>query len=298
VRALEARGDEVTVLTRDARRAQGSLGPKVTFEGWGAPLAGPGSAWVQRVQASDVVVHLAGESVADGRWTAERLERMRASRVETARALADAIATAPSKPTFVCASAVGIYGMRKDDLVVDEQGAHGTDVLASICEEVEATTAIARDAGARVAIARIGIALGDGGGALEKMLPAFKSFVGGPIGDGAQWLSWIHVDDAVRGLLFAIDTAGFDGAFNLTAPKPVTMNDFAATLAHAVHRPCAFRVPAFALKLALGEGLAGALLTGQRAVPARLERAGFTFRFETLDAALADIVAPPRTVAL
>jgi uncharacterized protein (TIGR01777 family) len=146
-------------------------------------------------------------------------------------------------------------------------------------------------AGARVAIARTGIVLGRGGGAIAKMLPAFKAFAGGPLGDGAQWLSWIHLDDAVRALLFALDTPGFEGAFNLTAPKPVTMNDFARSLASAVHRPCMMRVPGMALKIALGDGLAETLLTGQRAVPARLERAGFVFRYETLDAALAALMA-------
>jgi uncharacterized protein (TIGR01777 family) len=123
------------------------------------------------------------------------------------------------------------------------------------------------------------------------MLPAFKAFAGGPLGDGGQWLSWVHIDDVVRALLFVIDGPGFDGAFNLTAPKPVTMNDFAKAIARAVHRPCMMRVPGVALKLALGEGLAETLLTGQRAVPARLERAGFVFRFEEIGAALRDIVA-------
>jgi uncharacterized protein (TIGR01777 family) len=180
--------------------------------------------------------------------------------------------------------------MRKDDEVLEEHAPHGDDPLASICEAWEASTEGARQAGARVAIARIGIVLGKGGGALAKMVPAFRAFVGGPLGDGAQWLSWIHVEDVVRGLVFAIDRADFDGPFNLTAPKPVTMNDFAHTLAQALHRPSLFRVPGLALRALLGEGLASALLTGQRAVPARLERAGFAFRFENLQAALADLI--------
>jgi uncharacterized protein len=132
--------------------------------------------------------------------------------------------------------------------------------------------------------------LGRDGGALAKMLPAFKAFAGGPLGNGAQWLSWIHIEDAVRGFLFALDTPDFSGPFNLTAPKPTTMNHFARELAHAVRRPCVMRVPGVALKLALGDGLAETLLTGQRAVPARLERAGFTFRFEELGGAFADLL--------
>jgi uncharacterized protein (TIGR01777 family) len=284
VSSLVARGDEVAVLTRDPERARNDVPAGVALEAWSAR-----EAWRARVRDCAAVVHLAGEGVADGRWSAARLERIRASRVETTDALAEAIAGAYTKPTWVSASAVGIYGMRRDDDVLDEQGPHGTDLLASICEAWEAATDPARRAGARVAIARLGVVLGRDGGALARMLPAFKAFTGGPLGDGRQWLSWIHRDDAVRGLLFAIDRAEVDGPFNLTAPKPVTMNELAKALGHALHRPSALRVPPFALRLALGEGLAEVLLTGQRAVPARLERAGFTFEYETVDAAMAEI---------
>jgi uncharacterized protein (TIGR01777 family) len=282
VDSLVGRGDDVTVITRDPGRARGELPLAVAIEAWDAA-----GAWGERVRACDAVVHLAGEGVADGRWTAERLERIRSSRIDTTRALAKAIAEAGArKPAWVSGSAVGIYGTRRDDEVIDENGAHGDDVLARVCEEWEAATLPAREAGARVAIARTGIVLGRGGGALAKMLPAFRAFAGGPLGDGGQWLSWIHLEDAVRGLLFAVDGASFDGAFNLTAPKPVTMNDLARALGRALHRPCVMRVPAVALKIALGDGLAETLLTGQRAVPARLERAGFAFKYEGVDAAL------------
>ncbi len=288
VGALRARGDEVCVITRDpgrARAAEPALA-SVALEAWAAH-----EGWAARVRESDAVVHLAGEGVADGRWNDERLARIRSSRVETTEALADVIARAAKKPVWVSGSAVGVYGMRKDDAVVDEQGRAGDDVLAAICTAWEGATAPARKAGARVALARTGIVLGRDGGALLKMLPAFKAFAGGPIGDGAQWLSWIHLEDAVRGLLFAVDTAGFEGPFNLTAPKPVTMNQFARELARALHRPCLMRVPGVALKIALGDGLAETLLTGQRAVPATLERAGYTFRFDEVGSALRDLLA-------
>ncbi|MGO8993281.1 MAG: TIGR01777 family oxidoreductase [Polyangiaceae bacterium] len=286
VAALVARGDEVCVVTRDPGRARSELPSAAILEAWSAH-----EAWSARVQAADAVVQLAGEGVADARWTPERLARIRSSRVDTTEALAAEIARAQKKPVFVSGSAVGIYGTRKDDEVVDEQGPAGDDVLAQVCTAWEAAVGPARRAGARVAIMRTGIVLGRGGGALAKMLPAFKAFAGGPLGDGGQWLSWIHIEDAVRGILFAIDSADFDGAFNLTAPKPVTMNDFARAIGGAVHRPCMMRVPGLALKIALGDGLAETLLTGQRAVPARLERAGFLFRFEELGAALADLVS-------
>jgi uncharacterized protein (TIGR01777 family) len=257
----------------------------VALEAWSAH-----EAWSERVRESDAVVHLAGEGVADGRWNAERIARIRSSRVETTAALAEVVAGAPRKPAWVSGSAVGFYGMRKDDAVLDEQAPPGDDVLAQVCLEWEHATAPARRAGARVAIARTGIVLGRDGGALARMLPAFKAFAGGPIGDGEQWLSWIQIDDAVRGLLFALDTPGFEGAFNLTAPKPVTMNQLARELARVIRRPCMMRVPGLALKIALGEGLAETLLTGQRAVPARLERAGFTFRFEDVASGLAALM--------
>jgi uncharacterized protein (TIGR01777 family) len=286
VAALVARGDEVCVITRDLARARREVSAAVALEAWSAH-----EAWGKRVRSADGVVHLAGEGVADGRWTEERLARIRSSRVETTEAIASVIAGAPKKPVWVSGSAVGFYGMRKDDAVLDEQAPAGTDVLAEICVAWEAATEPAKRAGARVAMPRTGIVLGKDGGALAKMLPAFKAFAGGPIGDGEQWLSWIHVEDAIRGLLFALDTPGFDGPFNMTAPKPVTMNQFARALAHSLHRPCLVRVPGVALKIALGDGLAETLLTGQRAVPARLERAAFAFRFDQLESALDDLLA-------
>jgi uncharacterized protein (TIGR01777 family) len=288
VAALVSRGDDVCVITRDPARVRTgdrSSGAPAAAEAWSAR-----EAWSKRVQESDAVVHLAGEGVADGRWTPERLERIRSSRVDTTAALADVIAGAPKKPVWVSGSAVGIYGMRKDDAVLDEQAPAGDDVLARVCIAWEEATLPARRAGARVATARTGIVLGRSGGVLAKMLPAFKAFAGGPIGDGSQWLSWIHIEDAVRGILFALDTPGFDGSFDLTAPKPVTMNQLARELARALHRPCMMRVPEMALRIALGDGLAETVLTGQRAVPARLERAGFAFRFEGVEEALADIL--------
>jgi uncharacterized protein (TIGR01777 family) len=285
VAALASRGDEVYVITRDPARARSEVPPGVGLEAWGAM-----EAWSERVRQSDAVIHLAGEGVADARWNVERIARIRASRVDTTAALGDVIAGAPRKPVWISSSAVGFYGMRKDAKVLDEQAPPGEGVLAEVCQAWEGATEAARRAGARVAIARTGIVLGRGGGALAKMLPAFKAFAGGPIGDGEQWLSWIHIADAVRGLLFALDTPGFEGAFNLTAPKPVTMNQFAHDLARALHRPCIMRVPGVALKIALGDGLAETLLTGQRAVPARLERAGFGFQFQDLPFGLAALL--------
>ena len=273
--ALETRGDDVVVVSRHP------AGPSGTSVGWDA---------VEReVERADGVVHLAGEPVADARWTPERLERIRSSRVDTTTRLARAIASASSRPrVFVSASAIGVYGMRRDDVVCDEQTPPGDDVLARVCVAWEAAAEPARAAGVRVVHPRIGVVLGRGG-ALAKMEGAFRWFVGGPIGDGTQWMSWIHVDDAVRALLFLVDTETVSGAVNLVAPAPRTMNDMARAIGRALGRPSSMRVPAFALRLALGEGLAELLLTGQRVAPRRLEEAGFEFSFRSLDEALAGL---------
>jgi uncharacterized protein (TIGR01777 family) len=266
---LEGRGDEVIVVSR--------RGP-VTWD-----------AVDEQAGRVDAVVHLAGEPIAESRWTVERLERIRSSRVDTTRRLAVAMARAPRAKVFVSGSAVGIYGMRLDDVVCDESSKAGSDVLARIGTEWEAAAAPARDAGIRVTHPRIGIVLGRDGGALAKMRKPFELFAGGPLGTGRQWLSWIHVRDAVRSLVFAIDTATFSGPFNVVAPAPVTMNSFARALGEVLGRPSFFRVPALALRAALGDGVAELLLTGQRAIPRKLQAAGFRFDFPELDGALRDL---------
>ena len=172
--------------------------------------------------------------------------------------------------------------------MLDESAAPGSDVLARIVVDWEAAASPARGA-TRVAHPRTGIVLGLGGGALAQMLAPFKWFVGGALGAGKQWLSWVHVDDVVRALLFAIDDARVEGPFNVTAPEPVDMDEFAKALGRAMGRPSAMRVPSFALRAALGKGLAEVLLTGQRALPRRLLDLGFTFRYARLDAALGAI---------
>jgi uncharacterized protein (TIGR01777 family) len=240
---------------------------------------------------ADAVVHLAGQPLAERRWTPERWERIRASRVDTTARLARAMAAAATRPrVLVSASAVGIYGMRRDDVVCDEATPPGDDVVAQLCVAWEAAAEPARAAGVRVVHPRIGIALGEGGGALARMVTAFRWFVGGPVGGGAQWLSWIHARDVVRALLFLLDREELSGAYDLVAPAPVTMNDMARAVGRAMKRPSLMRVPSFALRTLFGEGLADLLLTGQRVAPRRLLDAGFTFDFPSLDQALADLL--------
>jgi uncharacterized protein (TIGR01777 family) len=276
-KALEERGDDVRVVSR--RPSAGAPG----LVGW--------EGVEDAVTRADAVVHLAGEPLAEGRWTPERWERIRSSRVDTGARLARAIAAASTRPrVFVSASAVGIYGARRDDLLCDESTPPGDDEVARLCVAWEAAADPARAAGVRVVHPRIGIVLGRGGGALARMATAFRWFVGGPVGDGTQWVSWVHTRDLVRALLFLLDRDALSGAYDVVAPEPVTMNDLARALGRALGRPSAMRVPPFAVRALFGAGLATTLLTGQRVAPRRLLEAGFAFDFPRIDGALADLL--------
>lgn len=274
---LVGRGDDVVVLTRGASRASG----RVRFVAFDGP-------WQRELDDSDAVVNLAGAPIFEGRWTERRREELVSSRVGLTRTLAAALGQAASrKRVLVSGSAVGYYGMREGDRLLDERSPAGDDFLAGLCVAWEAAAREAEAPRTRVAIARVGIVLGRGGGALSKMVPAFRAFVGGPLGSGHQYMSWIHLRDAARALLFAVDRESLTGPFNVTAPAPATMNDLSAELARALRRPSLFRVPGAALRLALGQS-ADALLTGQRALPRALADSGFSFVFPDLGSALAD----------
>jgi len=245
------------------------------------------SSLARGVQQADAVVHLAGENLFDKRWTARQKAVLRSSRTEPTGKLARLIAS--RKPAcFISSSAVGYYG-DSPDVRFTESSPRGNGFLADLCGEWEAATSPASDAGVRTAIVRTGVALGHGGGALAKMLLPFKLGIGGPLGTGRQWLSWIHVDDLVSLFQFLLEKPGASGAFNATAPQPVTMKTFASALGRALHRPAIFPVPGPMLKLALGE-VADVLLTGQYVEPRRASEAGFAFKFAGIDGALRDVV--------
>jgi uncharacterized protein len=257
--ALRKRGDEVVVLPRFGT----------------APWS---------IEGADAVVNLAGASVAGQRWTPEYKKTIVESRVLTTRALVEGIAKAQRKPrVLVNASAVGFYGGRGDELL-DESAAPGADFLAHVGRHWEAE---AQRAATRSVQVRTGIVLSAKGGALAKMLPPFKAFVGGPIGSGKQWFPWIHMEDEVAGILWCIDR-DLTGPVNLVAPGIVTMKEFAKALGRALHRPSWAPVPAAPLRILLGE-FAAALLEGQRAVPRKLLDSGFRFRFAEVDPALRDL---------
>ena len=285
VQSLLGRGDEVTAWVRDEHRARQRLGARVQL----CAIASAQAELARRLSSVDVVVNLAGESVLGGAWTAGRKRALRESRVDLTQQLMAACAAAARPPRVVIsASAVGYYGDAAD-AYLDEHSPGGTGFLAALCVDWERAAAAAQAWGARVALLRIGIVLAPDGGALGAMLPAFMLGVGGPLGSGAQYMPWIHRDDLVGIILQAAHDARFAGAINCSAPEPVSSRVFARTLGQVMKRPSVLRVPAFALRLVLGER-AQVALQSQRAVPRALETWGFAFRHPQLDAALRQCV--------
>jgi len=288
VNVLLERGDDVIVLTRGkAKSATSEKGGTLEHRPWTPEKAGD---WSTVVDGADAVVHLAGKGVMDERWSDEHKAAVRSSRVISTDLLARAMADAKKKPgVFVSSSAVGWYGMKAGDKTLVETEPSGDDFLAELVRDWEKAADPARHAGVRTCHPRIGLVLGKDGGAMAKMLPSYRAFVGGPIGDGKQYMAWIHLRDTVRAIQAMVDRSDLEGSYNVTAPEPVTMNEFASTIGKVLKRPAIMRVPAFALKLALGES-ADVLLTGQRAIPKRLVDAGFEFVFPDITSAIEDLV--------
>jgi uncharacterized protein (TIGR01777 family) len=273
-RALAETGAELTVLTRDPARARPRLPEGVRLV---TDLARAGGA--------DVAINLAGENLAQGRWSEARKRLLRDSRIATTRALCAWIERQSPRPrVLVSASAIGYYGARGDE-PLDENAAPGEDYAARLCRDWEAEALRAEPFGLRVCRLRLGVVLDRDGGALARMLPAFRWGLGGPIASGRQWLSWIHRSDVVALIRWCVDRPSARGAYNATAPHPVTNAEFARALGRALQRPAFLRMPATALKLLLGE-MAQLLITGQRVLPARLLAEGFAFSFPELSDAL------------
>jgi hypothetical protein len=249
-----------------------------------------GTVDVAALAGVDAAVHLAGESIAAGRWTAETKRRIRDSRILGTRLLAESLAGLHHRPrVLVSASAVGIYGDRGDELLTEES-ALGSDFLASVGQEWEGATKPAADAGIRVVHLRFGIVLAREGGALPRMVRPFLLGAGGPIGSGRQWVSWIALNDAIAAILEVLRNEGASGPINAAAPGAVRSAEFAAALGEALHRPSLIPAPAFALRLLFGEMADAALLASQRVVPSRLEALGFRFRHPALPEALGAIL--------
>jgi len=274
--ALVARGDRVIRLVRHPAE---SGAPEIEWHP-GARLD------PEALEGFEAVIHLAGENIF-GRWTAAKKKAIYDSRVGGAQTLSDAIAGCQrAPPTFLSASAIGYYGSRADE-PLDEDSSNGEDFLAEVAREWEGATAAARRAGTRVVNLRFGVVLSTQGGALKKMLPPFRFGLGGRIGSGKQWFSWISIVDAIGAILFALDQERVRGPLNLVAPSPVTNGEFATTLGRVLHRPAIFPVPIFIPSLVFGKEMtAETLSASQRVIPAKLVAAGYNFRHPELEAAL------------
>jgi uncharacterized protein len=286
VSAFESRGDEVFRLVRRAPRSEHELP-------WDPAQTVPPSL----VSGFDAMIHLSGETVA-GRWIEARKRRIRDSRVVSTGNLASALAQAEKPPqTFICASAIGYYGNRGNEILTEESPC-GEGFLAAVSREWEAATQVAADAGIRTANLRIGIVLSRDGGALKQMLLPFRLGLGGRIGSGRQWFSWIHIDDLVAAVLHILQNAKLHGPVNMVAPNAVTNEEFTKTLARTLHRPVLFPVPAFVLRVAFGEFAEEGLLASARAVPGKLSANGFTFHRPELRPALEELLGRGERAAL
>jgi uncharacterized protein len=280
VQRLWQRGDALVLLSRKPRSP--TAGPNTKWLAW-EPVSSGG--WEESIDGADGVVNLAGEGIAEKRWTERQKEIIRSSRIESTRALVRAIAKAKAKPKFLInASAVGYYGARGDETLTEESKP-GNDFLARVCVAWEDEARKAEDHGVRVALLRTGIVLAKGKGALAKMVPPFKFFFGGPLGSGKQWMPWIHIEDEIAIILCLIENANAHGSFNATSPNPVTMEEFCSVLGKVLNRPSWASVPASALALLLGE-MADMVLAGQRALPKGTEKLGYNFKHPTLTEAL------------
>jgi uncharacterized protein len=277
VRRLRTDGHDVIVLTRRPS-GDGQLA-------WSPGTPPGGQPWAHAIDGAGAVVNLAGESIAGGRWTSARKQAIRESRVTATRSLAEAIVSSAQPPrVLLSGSAVGIYGSRGDETLT-EQSPTGTGFLAEVGRAWE-QEALGAAAVTRVVLLRTALVLGQGGGALPQLALPFRLGVGGPVGSGQQYLSWIHLDDWVSMARWALDTAAVSGPLNATAPGPVTNAEFARVLGRVLRRPAWLPAPAFALRLALGEMADALVLEGQRVLPARARELGFTFEHPTIDGAL------------
>lgn len=295
--ALAARGHQVVVLTRRPERTPpwtfntepgrvrvAAWTPDGTIGGWGTVMEEAGA-----------VINLAGESIGEGRWTPARKQALRDSRLLATRSLVGAMGAAPRPPhLLISASAVGYYGTSRGEQVLTEESKAGTDFLAGLCREWEHEALTAAPV-ARVVLVRTGLVLSRDGGALPRMLTPFRLFVGGPLGSGRQYVSWIHSSDWTALVVWMMTQEGIQGAVNATAPNPIANREFVRAIGHAIGRPSLLPTPAFALRALLGEMADALVLGGQRVAPARALAGGFRFKFEDVGRALSAILGAQGT---
>ena len=281
VPSLKAKGHEITRLVRSTPKDGAT---EVYWDPEKGTIDAAG------LEGANAVVHLAGENLAEGRWTEEKKRRILESRVKGTKLVSETLAALARKPeVLVAASAIGFYGDRGDE-VLDERSSSGDDFLAKVCREWELATQAAATSGVRVVNLRFGVILSNDGGALKKMLLPYKLGVGGKIGSGQQYMSWITIDDAVGAIEHALENDSLRGPVNTVTPQPVTNYEFTKTLGGVISRPTIFPVPAFMARLAFGEMADATLLSSQRVEPARLKESGFVFKYPELGGALRHVL--------
>ena len=281
---LVREGHRVTIMTRSLKETGQTL-PGLSHLQADPTQKGP---WQDRVRDFDAIINLAGASIFN-RWTDEYKMLIRESRMRTTQNIVEGIASHPDRPvTLFSASAVGYYGFHEDKELIEDSPS-GNDFLARLAIEWEAEASKAREKGARVVITRFGIVLGEKGGALGQMVPLFKKFIGGPIGSGKQWFSWVHIKDLAEAFLFLTKHPEISGPVNLCAPHPVRNKDLAKALGRVLHRPSFMPAPGFMIKLVLGE-FGSVILEGQKVIPRKLLTGGFAFQYPEIEKALLDIL--------
>ena len=282
---LNDRGDKITVLTRDINKGKMILPYLTEFIEWDYNKP---EVWNHELEDKDVIINLAGANIFGKRWSNKYKDIILESRKLSTKNLVDSIGRLNNKPKlFLCASAVGYYGNKEDEILIEESPS-GSDFLSDVCREWEKEASQVENFNVRRVSIRNGIVLSKKEGALKKMLLPFKLFIGGSLGSGKQWFPWIHIDDIVNIYLFAIDSE-ITGAVNGTSPNPVTMKDFTKTLGKVIHRPSFISIPELALRLAVGDG-AESILSSLRVLPDKLIQSGFKFRYERLEEALRSLL--------
>ena len=283
-RKLIAEGHKVTILTPSQSGTELKIAGLTYLDG-NPTIKGK---WQDAVGEHDVIINLAGASIFS-RWTPEQKKILRESRIETTRNLVSALPADSGRITLFSTSAVGYYGFHEDEELTEDMPA-GDDFLARLADDWEKEALRAQDKGARVVITRFGIVLGKNGGALGQMIPLFKFFLGGPLGSGKQWFSWVHMEDLAEGFIFLLNHPEVKGAVNLCSPEPVRNSDLGKAIGRVLHRPSFMPAPGFMIKLILGE-FGSVLLKGQRVIPRRLIDAGFKFRYPDIEDALKNILS-------
>ncbi|MEH7083898.1 TIGR01777 family oxidoreductase [Neobacillus drentensis] len=275
---------EVIILTRSGKNANGIN--RIRYVQWLSENSSP----IQELEGTDIFINLAGESINGGRWTQQRKERILTSRLKAVNALLDIISKLSTKPrALINASAIGIYGTSFQKIFTEKENhGFGNDFLSKTVQQWENEVSKSSQLELRTVLCRFGIILDKQEGALPKIAFPYKSFIGGPIGNGRQWMSWIHIDDVVKGISFIINNEQINGPVNFTAPNPVTMNEFGKTLASVLHRPHWLPVPSFALQLLLGE-MSTLVVDGQKVLPEKLLENGYQFKYSNLKLALKNI---------